>query len=89
MFAPLVAKRFGGITDCIELALPEGTSDDAVRELLGELRAIATPCAAVKTSWDEVPAGEVDTAREKDTPLPCHPAPREPRPWGPPPRSLR
>lgn len=66
--APLVAKRFGGITDCIELALPEGTSDDAVRELLGELRAIATPCAAVKTSWDEVPAGEVDAAREKETP---------------------
>jgi probable F420-dependent oxidoreductase len=50
--APRVAARFGGVTDCIELALPEDTPAGAVRELLEELRKIPTPCRQVVTSWD-------------------------------------
>jgi len=50
--APRVAARFGGVTDCIELALPEGSPDGAVRELVAELHAIPTPCKQVVTSWE-------------------------------------
>lgn len=60
---PLMEKRFGGIVDSIELALPENTRAEAVRELLQELATIPTPCARTETSWDSVPAGEPDPAR--------------------------
>lgn len=63
-----VAARFGGITDSIELALPDGTPDGAVRELLTDLHAIPTPCARVVTSWDDVPASALDAARAVQTP---------------------
>jgi probable F420-dependent oxidoreductase len=48
---PRVAARFGGVTDCIELALPDDTPAGAVRELLVDLHAIPTPCREVVTSW--------------------------------------
>ncbi len=53
--APRVAARFGGITDCVELNLPDGTPEGAARELLLDLHAIPSPCAQVVTSWDDVP----------------------------------
>jgi probable F420-dependent oxidoreductase len=54
--APRVAARFEGLTDCIELGLPEGTPEGAARELLTDLHAIPTRCAAVAPSWDDISA---------------------------------
>ena len=39
-----------------------------LRALLASLRSIETPCAGVVTSWDDVPAGDVDAARKHETP---------------------
>ncbi len=60
--APRVAARFGGVSDCIELALPDDTPADAVRELLVDLHGIPSACRQVVTSWDDVPAGASDAA---------------------------
>jgi probable F420-dependent oxidoreductase len=49
--APRVAARFGGVTDCIELMIAEGTPESAARALVDELHAIPTPCTGVVTSW--------------------------------------
>lgn len=45
--------RFGGLTDSIEMFSPEPTQAGATREMLQDLHRIATPCAGVKTSWDD------------------------------------
>lgn len=65
---PALEARFAGITDSLELAFPEGTSAGEMRALLASLRSIETPCAGVVTSWDDVPAGDVDAARKHETP---------------------
>lgn len=66
--APLVATRFGSVTDSIELAHAPGVPIEAVRDVVRSLQAIPTPCAKLVTSWDDVIAGEVDEARQKSTP---------------------
>lgn len=65
---PKLEARFSGVTDSLELAVPEGAKPGELRELLETLRPIETPCAGVVTSWDDVPAGDVDPARERATP---------------------
>ena len=51
--APAVQARFGGVTDCIELALPDETRAEAAREVVRELHAIETPCRGVVTAWED------------------------------------
>jgi probable F420-dependent oxidoreductase len=65
---PLVEKRFGGMADSVELAPADGTPEGALREVLADLRTIPTPCDRVTTSWDEIPAGDLDPARALSLP---------------------
>lgn len=63
-----VAAHFGGLTDAIELAVPEDAPLESLTGLVDGLHGIPTPCRGVVTSWDDVPAGEPDPARQKATP---------------------
>jgi probable F420-dependent oxidoreductase len=66
---PAVEARFGGLSDCIELAFPGEVPAAAVREVVSDLRSISSPCAAGGSStWDEIAGGEVDAARGVATP---------------------
>lgn len=45
--------RFGGLSDSIELFSPDREHAGPVRELIQDLHRIETPCARVRTSWDD------------------------------------
>jgi len=47
-----IERRFGGISDCVELGFTETTEAGLIRELLTDIQSIETPCKGVKTSWD-------------------------------------
>lgn len=66
--APVLERRFGGLTDSIELAFPGAAPAAAARELVQDVHRVASPCSRVVTSWDEVPAGEPDPARNAALP---------------------
>jgi probable F420-dependent oxidoreductase len=63
-----VERRFGGVSDAIELAHLPGTTAPAVREVVEDLQRIPAIARDAVTRWDEIPAGEVDPARALATP---------------------
>lgn len=65
---PAVEARFGGISDTIELAFPGGLPGEAIRDVVRDLQTIPTPCTGAGTTWDEIPAGDVDPARAVEMP---------------------
>jgi probable F420-dependent oxidoreductase len=50
--AGAVRARFAGISDCVELSLPETMPVERVREILASIQAIESPCKGVTTSWE-------------------------------------
>lgn len=49
-----VRARFGGRSDSLELFSDLPGDEDEIRDLLARLSALATPCAALETRWDDL-----------------------------------